>query len=59
MDAYPQVWIVDERDLARAQKIVEAFESMPSIGTDLRCTQCAEDNPSTFQLCWNCGSALG
>ena len=59
MEAYPQIWIVDERDLARARKLIEAFESMPAIGNNLRCAQCAEDNPSTFQLCWNCGSNLG
>lgn len=59
MDAYPQVWIVDERDLSRARGIVEAFEHMPSIRSNLRCRQCSEDNPSTFQLCWNCGASLG
>jgi len=59
MEAYPQIWIVDERDLPRARKLIEAFESMPAIGNNLRCTYCSEDNPSTFQLCWNCGSSLG
>jgi hypothetical protein len=58
MDAYPQIWIANERDLTRAKEIVEAFEHMPAIRSNLRCGQCAEDNPSTFQLCWNCGSSL-
>jgi hypothetical protein len=59
MEAYPQIWIAHEGDLQRARQILEAFEHMPAISSDLRCEQCAEDNPSTFQLCWNCGSSLG
>jgi putative signal transducing protein len=58
MDAYPQVWIVNERDLERARQIVETFERMPSIRSNLRCARCSEDNPSTFQLCWKCGESL-
>lgn len=58
-EACPQIWIVDERDLLRAREIIEAFERMPAIRTNLRCVQCSEDNPSTFQVCWNCGSSLG
>ena len=59
MEACPQIWIADERDVERARRIVEAFEHMPAISSSLRCQECSEDNPSTFQLCWNCGSALG
>ena len=59
MEAYPQVWIVNEHDLERARRIVEAFEQMPAIRSNLRCDRCSEDNPTTFQLCWNCGAALG
>jgi hypothetical protein len=59
MEAYPQIWIVNERDLPRARQILEAFEHMPAIGSNLRCEQCSEDNPTTFQLCWNCGASLG
>jgi hypothetical protein len=59
MEACPQIWIVNERDLQRARQLLEAFEHMPAIRSNLRCEQCAEDNPTTFQLCWNCGSSLG
>ena len=59
MEACPQIWIVDERDLERARQILEAFEQMPAVRSNLRCQQCSEDNPTTFQLCWNCGSSLG
>lgn len=59
MEACPQIWIVNERDLQRARQLLEAFEHMPAIRSNLRCQQCSEDNPTTFQLCWNCGSSLG
>jgi hypothetical protein len=59
MEACPQIWIADERDLERARNVLHAFESMPAIRSSLRCEQCSEDNPSTFQLCWNCGASLG
>ena len=46
MEACPQIWIADERDLERARQILEAFEHMPAIRSSLRCQQCSEDNPS-------------
>ena len=57
-DAYPQVWIANERDLDVARKLVDSFEHMPDVAGTLRCPQCAEESPSTFQLCWNCGSGI-
>ena len=57
-DAYPQIWVIDERKLERARELVDAFERMPAISTTVRCTGCSEDNPANFQLCWNCGAAI-
>lgn len=57
-EAWPEVWVTEERDLARAREIVQAFERAPTVSANLRCPGCAEDNPSTFQLCWKCGAAL-
>ena len=58
-EAWPEVWVAEERDLPRALEIVQAFERAPAVSATLRCPGCSEDNPSTFQLCWNCGEALG
>ena len=58
MDAYPQIWIADERDLPRAREMIDAFEHMPSVRSSLRCERCTEESPSTFQVCWNCGENL-
>jgi Putative prokaryotic signal transducing protein len=57
-EAWPEVWVERDRDLPRARDIVQAFEQAPAVSGSLRCPGCSEDNPSTFQLCWNCGEAL-
>ena len=58
-EAWPEVWVSEERDLPRAREVVQAFERAPAAGVALRCQACGEENPSTFQLCWNCGDAVG
>jgi hypothetical protein len=56
--AYPEVWIVDEGDTARAREVIRQFERPGPPGATLRCPVCAEDNPGNFQLCWSCGASL-
>jgi hypothetical protein len=58
-EAWPEVWVSRDRALPRAREIVQAFECTPAVSTMLRCPGCAEENPGTFQLCWNCGASLG
>lgn len=56
--ALPQVWLEDPADLARARALLERQEA-DARRTDTRfCPQCAEENPGTFELCWQCGAAL-
>ena len=57
-EAYPEVWLADERDLARAQAVIRAFDATPRDTGTVRCGACGEDNPGNFQLCWSCGAAL-
>lgn len=56
--AYPEVWIVDEGDAARAREVIRQFERPDVHAATLRCSRCAEDNPGNFQLCWSCGEDL-
>jgi Putative prokaryotic signal transducing protein len=58
-EAWPEVWVSEDRDLIRAREIVQAFERSPEVSASVRCPGCAEDNPSSFQLCWSCGASLG
>ena len=57
-EAYPEVWLADERDLSRAQELIRAFDAAPRETDTVRCPGCGEDNPANFQLCWSCGTAL-
>ena len=56
--AYPEVWLVDERDSDRAQEVIRQFERPGPYAAIVRCRACGEDNPGNFQLCWSCGEAL-
>lgn len=51
--AYPEVWIAAESDLSRAQNLIYAYQSTPA-GNNWRCTNCGEENPGNFELCWQC-----
>lgn len=56
--AYPEVWIVDERDLQRAREVIRQIEQpAPSSGSVI-CPRCHECSPGHFQVCWNCGEAF-
>ena len=56
---YPELWLVHERDRARAQSVFEAFERPAAGAGPTRCTGCGEDNPAGFEVCWNCGALTG
>jgi len=58
-EAWPEVWVSEDHDLGRAQEIVQAFECSPEVIASVRCPACAEENPTSFQLCWSCGTSFG
>jgi hypothetical protein len=58
MHAYPEIWLVNPEDLDRARRLFEAFERPPAGAAPVRCASCGEDNPSDFDLCWNCQALL-
>jgi hypothetical protein len=51
---YPAIWLYDETDYARARSIIGDFEAASNRPGHWRCSACGEDNPLTFDLCWNC-----
>jgi hypothetical protein len=53
----PQVWVEHARDAARARALIEEF-LRASHGPPRKCPGCGEENPSSFDLCWNCGAGL-
>ncbi|MEE8379005.1 MAG: DUF2007 domain-containing protein [Gammaproteobacteria bacterium] len=56
--AYPEIWLINERDTDSAKIIIDQFEQRPhEVGTST-CKNCEEPNPDTFEVCWRCGTVL-
>lgn len=55
--AYPEIWLMEGKDEARARRLVRDYEDTDSAATHA-CAACGEHNPSRFELCWRCGAPL-
>lgn len=55
---YPEVWVVDERDLDRARELIREFEHPSVRSAPITCPRCGEESPGNFQTCWNCGEPV-
>ncbi len=53
--AYPEIWVVDEAEAARARALIQEYERPGQTAPSWRCPFCGEDNPGTFLSCWQCG----
>ncbi|MFA6902198.1 MAG: DUF2007 domain-containing protein [Gallionellaceae bacterium] len=56
--AYPEVWVVNDRDVERAQTVTRNYDNSPVEAGVVICRACGEENPRNFQLCWHCGAGL-
>jgi len=56
-DICPTLWLIDERDRARAEALLTHFlNPSPAAGaTPWDCPACGEQVEGDFELCWNCG----
>lgn len=56
---YPEIWIVRESDFERARQVISLFER-PDDSSDetVKCAACGEENPGSFEICWQCGKPL-
>lgn len=52
-DAWPEIWVFNDADLARAEAIVESALHPPA-GGDWICAHCKEQNAASFEICWHC-----
>lgn len=53
-----EIWVTHEEDFENARKIVAATLALLRNKAELppwTCTHCHEENPPTFERCWNCG----
>ena len=54
---FPWVWVLEDRDLARARQLLEEFlarRDTPATGGDWQCV-CGTLVEAEFDLCWHCG----
>ncbi|MDH5544554.1 MAG: DUF2007 domain-containing protein [Gammaproteobacteria bacterium] len=60
VNAYPSVWVVDERDYELALTKVKIYERHESVDqlydNDWLCEQCGERIEAQFTQCWQCGN---
>jgi hypothetical protein len=56
--AMPEVWIERPADEPRARAIVDALRAGDLDAPPRTCTACGEEDPATFELCWNSGRGV-
>lgn len=56
--ALPQLWLDDEADLPRAREVLRDHFAAGERRGVLFCARCREENPASFEVCWNCGAEL-
>jgi uncharacterized OB-fold protein len=54
----PQIWVDDAADADRAKAIIDEFVRSRATGPAVKCPECGEENPPSFDLCWKCGRDL-
>jgi hypothetical protein len=52
----PQLWLLDERDLDRASRIVADFGRSAVAKPPWQCPDCGETLEGQFSACWHCGA---
>jgi hypothetical protein len=58
MIAWPQLWVMDESNFARATECVtDELTSRSQPNTAWVCPQCQEKLEGQFEICWKCGFA--
>ena len=54
---YPEIWIVEDGDFARACELRDAATQLPDTPqTEWTCPSCGERLEGQFGSCWNCGA---
>jgi hypothetical protein len=60
MIAWPQSWVMDDSQLARAQQCIqEELVKRSEINNAWQCPKCHEKLEGQFESCWNCGCVRG
>ncbi|MES2354866.1 MAG: DUF2007 domain-containing protein [Pseudomonadota bacterium] len=54
----PEIWVKDAAFEARARRAIEAYCRRRTSGVVRFCSECGEQNPEEFEICWNCSLAF-
>ena len=57
-----EIWVTNDDDYERARQIVVATIATLDSKSDSppwACSNCREENPQSFDVCWNCGREKG
>jgi len=52
-ELWPEIWVLHDEDLKRAQAIVSEINDNSRI-KEWTCNSCQENNADSFEYCWNC-----
>jgi hypothetical protein len=52
----PQLWLLDERDLDRARRVVANIGRRATPAPPWQCPNCDEALEGQFSACWHCGT---
>ena len=51
-DSWPEVWVVNDNDHQLASEIIKSLDKRKE--NDWFCSNCAEKNDGSFEVCWSC-----
>ncbi len=52
-ETWPEIWVPDDWQ-AQAVRLIQQLQVQITAKSDWKCEQCNEENPGTFEICWNC-----
>ena len=54
VEVIPQLFILEEKDLARAKRLMSLNQPSDSKGVAWTCPRCSVEVEANFDQCWNC-----
>ncbi len=56
VEVVPELYVLAEKDVARAQQLLQLDLPVEEPDEDWVCAECGVDVEGTFEICWKCGS---
>ena len=56
VEVVPELYVLAEKDVARAQQLLQLDLPVEESDEDWVCAECGVDVESTFARCWKCGT---